>query len=61
MYEALRAAGYAARTRLQTREKKPVYEVFLGQLASKADAEALAVSIRGKMGVTEQSLYRWKR
>lgn len=49
---ALRVAGYAARIRLQTREKKPVYQVYLGQLASKADAEALAASIRGKMGVT---------
>jgi cell division septation protein DedD len=51
--EALRVAGYAARIRLQTREKKPVYEVYLGQLASKADAEALAASIQGKMGVTQ--------
>jgi len=53
LYEALRAAGYAAQIRLQTRGKKPVYEVFLGQLASKSDAEALAASIRGKMGVTQ--------
>jgi SPOR domain/FecR protein len=51
--EALRAAGYAAQIRLQTRQKKSVYEVYLGQLASKADAEALAASIRGKMGVTQ--------
>ena len=32
--------------------EKRVYDVRLAHLPSKADAEALAASIRGKMGIT---------
>jgi len=51
LYDALRAAGYAAQIRPLTRAGKLVYDVRLAQLPSKAEAEALAASIRGKMGV----------
>jgi len=51
--DALRAAGYAAEIRQLMRANKRVYEVRLTQLPSKVDAEALAASIRGRMGVTE--------
>jgi len=50
--DALRAAGYAAEIRQRMRANKRIYEVRLTQLPSKADAEALAASIRGRMGVT---------
>jgi hypothetical protein len=53
LYDALRAAGYAAEIRPATAGEKRVYDVRLAQLPSKSDADALAASIRGKMGVTE--------
>ncbi|MGP1679115.1 MAG: SPOR domain-containing protein [Burkholderiales bacterium] len=52
-YDALRAAGYAADIRPAMSGEKRVYHVRLAHLPSKADAEALAASIRGKMGVAE--------
>ena len=51
LYDALRAAGYAAEIRPAMRGEKRIYDVRLAHLPSKAEAEALAGSIRGKMGV----------
>jgi len=53
IYDALRAAGYAAQIRPQDAAGKRTYDVRLSQLPSKAEAQALADSLRGKMGVTE--------
>jgi len=53
LYDALRAAGYAARILPVSHEAKLIYEVRLEQLPSRAAAGALAGAIRGKMGVTE--------
>jgi hypothetical protein len=53
LYDALRAAGYAAEIRPAMAGEKRIYNVRLAHLASKADAEALAASIRGKTGVAE--------
>ena len=52
LYDTLRAAGYAAEIRPAMAGEKRVYDVRLAHLPSKADAEALAASIRGKMGIT---------
>jgi len=51
--DALRAAGYAAEIRPAMSGQNRIYSVRLAHLPSKADAEALAGSIRGKMGVAE--------
>jgi len=53
LYDALRAAGYAAEIRPAKEGEKIAYDVRLAQLPSKAEAEALAGSIRGRMGVAE--------
>ncbi len=53
LYDALRAAGYAAQIRPAMSAEKRIYIVRLAQLPSKAEAEALAGSIRGRMGVAE--------
>jgi hypothetical protein len=53
LYDALRAAGYAAEIRPALLGEKRIYDVRVARLTSKADAEALAGSIRGKMGVAE--------
>ena len=53
LYDALRAAGYAAEIRPVTRQEKLAYDVRLTQLPSKAEAETLAAAIRGKLGVAE--------
>jgi len=53
LYDTLRAAGYAARIRPAMSGEKRIYIVRLAHLPSKAEAEALAGSIRGKMGVAE--------
>lgn len=53
LYDALRAAGYAAQIRPAMLGEKRIYFVRLAHLPSKAEAQALAASIRGKMGVTE--------
>ena len=49
-YERLRAAGYPAEIRPTP---DGLYHVHVGQLASRADAQALAESLRGKHGVAE--------
>ena len=53
LYDALRAAGYAARILPAMSGGKRIYFVRLAHLPSKAEAQALADSIRGRMGVTE--------
>lgn len=53
LYDALRAAGYAAEIRPAMAGEKRIYDVRLAHLPSRAEAEALAAAIRGKMGVTE--------
>ncbi len=53
LYDSLRAAGYAVQIRPQKQGEKLIYNLRLAHLPSKAEAEALAASIRGKMGVTE--------
>ncbi len=53
LYDALRAAGYAAEIRPAMAGEKRIYNVRLAHLPSKAEAEALAAAIRGKMGVAE--------
>jgi hypothetical protein len=53
VYDQLRVNGYAAEIRPEKAEKGTVYHVRIGGLPSKADAEALASQLRGKMGVTE--------
>ena len=53
LYDALRAAGYAARIRPEMSGEKRIYLVRLAHLPTRAEAEALAGSLRGKMGVTE--------
>jgi len=58
LYDALRASGYAAEIRPATRAEKLIYDVRLAHLPSRAEAEALAASIRGKMGVTEPRVSR---
>lgn len=53
IYDAVRAAGYAADVRPDDVQGKHTYDVHLAQLPSKAEAHALADALRGKMGVTE--------
>jgi hypothetical protein len=53
LYDALRAGGYAAEIRPALLGEKRIYNVRLAHLPSRAEAEALAGSIRGKMGVAE--------
>ncbi len=58
LYDTLRAAGYAAGILPVSLAEKLIYEVRLVQLPSKAEAEALAGAIRGKMGVAEPRVSR---
>lgn len=53
LYDVVRGEGYAAEIRPGEAKGKHVYNVRLSQLASKAEAQALADALRGKMGVTE--------
>lgn len=53
VYDAVRAGGYAAQIRPADVEGKHVYNVRLAQLPSKAEAQALADALRGKMGIAE--------
>ncbi|HUJ87824.1 MAG TPA: SPOR domain-containing protein [Burkholderiales bacterium] len=53
LYGALRAAGYPARIYPGMSHGKRVYRVRITQLPSKAEAEALAGRLRGKLGVAE--------
>ena len=53
IYDAVRAGGYAAEIRPHEAAGKHTYDVRLSQLPSKAEAQALADALRGKMGVAE--------
>lgn len=53
LYDAVRGAGYAAEINPAKVQDKRVYDVRLSNLPSRVEAQALADSIRGKMGVTE--------
>ena len=52
----LRADGYAAEIRAGSAAGKRVHHVLIGQLASRADAEALAAQLRGHDGVGEPAV-----
>ena len=58
IYDAVRAEGYAAQIRPQEVQGKRTYAVRLSQLPSKAEAQALADALRGKMGVAEPKVSR---
>jgi len=51
LYDAVRAAGYAADIRPEVVRGKHTYDVRLSRLASRSDAQTLADALRGKMGV----------
>jgi len=53
VYDQLRAAGFAAEIRVAKEGDKVSYEVRIGSLPSKAEAEALAARLRGRHGVAE--------
>jgi hypothetical protein len=53
LYDAVRAAGYAATILPAKSGEKTLYHVRIVQLASQADAQSLAGQLRGKFGVVE--------
>jgi hypothetical protein len=53
LYDELRNAGYPAEIRPVKDAEKIVYVVRIRQLASRAEAQALANALRGKFGITE--------
>ena len=53
VYDDVRAGGYAAEIRPVKLEDRRIYNVRVANLASRAEAQALADALRGKMGVTE--------
>ena len=53
VYDQVRAAGYAASIFPAMIESKRVYNVRIVSLPSKAEAEALAASLKGKYGVSD--------
>ena len=58
LYDALSVAGYPARIYPATASGKRVYRVRITQLPSRAEAEALAGRLRGKLSVTEPKVSR---
>ena len=58
VYDVVRGEGYAAQIRPKDQKGKHVYDVRLAQLPSKAEAQALADALRGKMGVAEPKVSR---
>ena len=53
LYDELRAAGYPAEIWPTKDEDKVVYVVRIRQIASRAEARALAGQLKGKFGITE--------
>lgn len=53
LYDQVRAAGYAATILPAMIESRRVYSVRIGSLPSRAEAEALAATLKGKYGVVE--------
>ncbi len=58
VYDRVRAAGYAAEIHPAREGAGRVYLVRIGQLPSKAEAEALAARLRGQFGVSEPQVSR---
>jgi hypothetical protein len=52
VYQAVRAAGYAAELDARRAQGRRAYDVRIAQLPSKEEAEALAAALGGKFGVT---------
>jgi hypothetical protein len=57
-YDRVREAGYAADILPSREGDKPVYAVRLSNLPSKAEAEALAASLKGRLGIEEPAVTR---
>jgi hypothetical protein len=53
VYDQVRANGYAAEIHPAKAGEKRIYNVRIGHLPSKAEAEALAAQLKGKMGVAD--------
>jgi len=53
LYDQVRAAGYAATILPAMIESRRVYNVRIGSLPSRAEAEALAATLKGRHGVIE--------
>ena len=53
LYDQVRANGYAAQIRPLKTGDKLVYQVRIGSLPSRQEAEALAAQMKGKMGVVD--------
>jgi hypothetical protein len=58
LYDALRVAGYPAGIYPGMARGKRVYRLRITQLPSRAEAEALAGRLRGRLGVTEPKVSR---
>jgi hypothetical protein len=58
VYEAVRAAGYAAEVEPRKAQGRRVYDVRIAQLPSKAEADALAQALSGRFGVTAPRVTR---
>ena len=58
VYDTLRDAGYAADIDPQKVGEKSIYHIRLSHLPSRAEAQALADSIRGSMGIAEPRVSR---
>ena len=57
VYDQVRANGYAAEIHPAMASGRRVYNVRIGSLPSKEEADALAGQLRGKMGVTEPKVF----
>ena len=57
VYDQVRASGYAAEIHPAMASGRRVYNVRIGSLPSKEEADALAGQLRGKMGVIEPKVF----
>ena len=53
MYDALRAAGYAAEISPLKTDAAMAFRVRISNLMSKAEAELLGTTLKGRFGITE--------
>ena len=58
VYDRVREAGYAAEIRPVKEGDKSAYAVRLANLPSRAEAEALAASLKGQLGLDELKVSR---
>lgn len=58
VYEAVRAAGYAAEVDPRRVQGRRVYDVRIAQLPSRAEADALATALAGRYGVSSPRVTR---